>query len=210
MQLFLYIFKSQNTKKIICFSFFSEIICCFWTVGGIHLTSTSASTCLHLREPIRSSRWTARRCWPGTPTTASVSGSRHALWPPPCLSGTSGRRQEAWTHTLTHNAVTHSHVMCASSCVDPRLLQQRESPLYMETEGETEGHLLLINQAGFQIVSWNQHLLNLNELVLSMTLVNSYIRSSRRKVWRAEIGNRVQKVRLGTKLAQRKHEIKLL
>lgn len=46
-----------------------------------------------------------------------------------------------------------------------------------------------------------------------MTLMNDYIRSSssrRRKVRRTEIGNKVEKVRLGTKLAQSKHEIKLL
>lgn len=132
------IWLSHKYPQIFCFSFFSEGIWCFRTVGGIQFTITSVSTSPHLREPIRSSRWTARRWWPGTPTTASVSGSRCALWPPPCLSGASGRRQEAWTHPHTR-AVTHSHVMCASSCVDPRLLRQRKSPLWMETEEETEG-----------------------------------------------------------------------
>ncbi len=103
---------------------------CYFT-AKIHLQVAfqviKLSASPHLREPSRSSRWTARMCWPGTLTTASVCGSR-ALCLPPCLSGKSGRQQEAWTHTLTHT-VTHSHVMSPSFCVDPQLLQQSVSPL---------------------------------------------------------------------------------
>lgn len=74
-----------------------------------------------LRAPGRSSRWTAPVWWLGTPTTASASSSRCAPCPPPCLSGTSERRQEAWTHNLTHG-LAHSHVMWPPRCADPRRL----------------------------------------------------------------------------------------
>lgn len=77
-----------------------------------------------LRALNRSSRWTARRCWPGTPTTASAT-ERRALGRPPCRSGESGRRRDAWTHTVTatdeHSHVTWSSSFSSSSWADPRL-----------------------------------------------------------------------------------------